>query len=49
MLGVAPGEPRHDVAGTQTLPYRVGVITHGRLTRSQDDDAVVRALPAKLG
>jgi hypothetical protein len=27
MLGVAPGEPRYDVAGMQTLPYRFGVIT----------------------
>jgi hypothetical protein len=26
MLGVAPGEPRHDVAGTQTLADCLGVI-----------------------
>jgi hypothetical protein len=46
---VALRKKRDDASLTKTLPDRFGIISHGRPTRSRDDGAVVRVLPAKAG
>jgi hypothetical protein len=44
MFSVALCEPRHDAAGTQTLPDYLSVITTVAEQRNQGDGAVVLAL-----